>query len=728
MLFKNRSFIQGLFISYICLLIPVLLMSTLLNQGIIAKMKKDADAAIAYQLENVKSNFETRYIYYRDSSIRLSSSSELQKYKMLSDNINARKGIIKIRDSNSYDAMYTDVFMYYGNEKVYSGNGLTRLDVYFENTMRCTEQSLALSKRVLNETADTMTYISQKVGPGYLFIHFPFISYLDGKMNIISVNYCVNIAVLQKTFEPLMGKNTMYLGVLFSGGEKVHFKGNAADGITMVGEDEYVKFRESVNIASISAQSHDTGVIFNVLYDSSLMYDDINRWQVLNTVLTAGILLLSIIISFVLSRRYHLRVKEIKNTVAAAGHAMKDMENISSSNEFDYIHRMVKRIIDESNTQKSIIRESRKAFRKQTAALLFQGYIKDPDTIQGMMHLCGMEIHENYYSLMGVWVGNRNPDKVYEIIEREYNGEFMGETQVNGQKAIVVLLGMPNKDYIRENRLKAGRRVSHIINENGSDSYIVSFSQVYENIAMMSYAYLETVTIMEYGQEHIENEKIVFFEQFIKEYADTKSFSEEDIVLFEQALAARDEAASLECFNRMMKLIKDRKTTKKAGIYMRYCLLQTLILAVKKGDSTGNDEILSDIARINPVVTYKFEEKVKKIIGHICQDQDAEKTEYIDKIIRYVNENYMKYDLSLDEISERIGLTKSYISKLFKAKTNCRYIDYVTRLRMEEAKRLLTETNLTVNEIVKCIGYCDAPTFRKKFKEFYGMNVSECRR
>jgi hypothetical protein len=106
MLFKNRSFIQGLFISYICLLIPVFLMSTLLNQGIIVKMKKDADKAIAYQLENVKDNFENRYIYYRDSSIRLSSSSELQKYKMLSDNINARKGIIKIRDSNSYDAMY----------------------------------------------------------------------------------------------------------------------------------------------------------------------------------------------------------------------------------------------------------------------------------------------------------------------------------------------------------------------------------------------------------------------------------------------------------------------------------------------------------------------------------------------------------------------------------------------------------------------------------------------
>ena len=111
------------------------------------------------------------------------------------------------------------------------------------------------------------------------------------------------------------------------------------------------------------------------------MYDDINRWQVLNTVLTAGILLLSIIISFVLSRRYHLRVKEIKNTVAAAGHAMKDMENISSSNEFDYIHRMVKRIIDESNTQKSIIRESRRLFASKTARC-FSRDISGPDTIQ----------------------------------------------------------------------------------------------------------------------------------------------------------------------------------------------------------------------------------------------------------------------------------------------------------------------------------------------------------
>ena len=126
-----------------------------------------------------------------------------------------------------------------------------------------------------------------------------------------------------------------------------------------------------------------------------------------------------------LSRRYHLRVKEI-NTVAAAGHAMKDMENISSSNEFDYIHRMVKRIIDESNTRKALS-GIRKLFASKRRAA-FPGYIKDPDTIQGMMHLCGMEIHENHYSLMGVWVGNRNPDKVYEIIEREYNGSLWRNT------------------------------------------------------------------------------------------------------------------------------------------------------------------------------------------------------------------------------------------------------------------------------------------------------------
>lgn len=727
-MFKNRSFIQGLFVSYICLLIPVFLMSMLLNQGIIAKMKRDADASIAYQLESAKNNFETRYTYYRDNSIYLSSSPELAGYKMLSDSINARKGILKIRDTNTYDAMYTDVFVYYGNEKIYSGKGLTRLDVYLKNTMRCNDQGVALSKQILNETGESVTYVFQEIGSGYLFFHFPFISYSEGKRNFISVNYCVNVAVLQRTFESLIGNNTIYLGVSFVGGEKVYFKGNAGSGITIVNEGEYIEFQRNKNIASISTQSHNTGISFNVLYDSNLMYDDINRWQVLNTVLTAGILLLSIIISFILSRKYHLRVKEIKNTVTAAGSGIKDMENVACANEFDYIHRMIKRIIDESNNQKNMIKESRTAFRKQTAALLFQGFINDSDTIQGMMELCNLELHENYYSLMGIWMGSKNPENVYKLIEQEYEGEFTGETLVNGQKAIIVLVGMPNRDYIRENRIKAGRKVSHIIEENGVDSYRIGFSQVYENITMMSYAYLETVTVMEYEHDHIANEKIMFFEHFIKEYSGTKPFSETDIILFEQALTAMDEANAMKCFSRMMKHITDNKTTKQARIYMRYRLLQTLIVAVKKADSYGSDDVLTDISGINPVTAHKFEDKVKKIIKHLCQNQDMKRTEYIDRIIRYIDKNYFKYDLSLDEISEQIGLTKTYISKLFKAKTNCKYIDYVTQLRMKEAKRLLTETDLPVNEIVKRIGYCDAPTFRKKFKEFYGVNVSECRR
>jgi two-component system response regulator YesN len=727
-MFKNRSFIQGLFISYVGLLIPVFLMGMLLNQGIIMKMKKDTASAVTYQLDNLKTNFENRYRYYRDNSIHLSSSPELLQYKMLYDSINARKGILKIRDTNSYDAVYTDVFIYYGNEKIYSGNGLTRLNVYFENTMRCTEQSFVLSKQILNDTEDSVIYVLQKIGPGYLFFHFPFISYHEGEQNIISVNYCVNVEILQETLESLMGNNPIYLSVVFSNGAKVQFKGNTDDGIIMINEDEYIEFQNSKNIVEVSSNSNNTGVSFNVLYDSSLMYKDINRWQVLNTVLTAGILLLSIIISFILSRKYHLRVKEIKNTVAAAGHAITDIDNVVSSNEFDYIHRMIKRIIDESDNQKFIIKKTRTDFRKQTATLLFQGFIKDQNTIQGMMELCNLEIHENYYSLMGIWVGSMSAKNVYEIIEQEFEGEYIGDTQLDGQKAIVVLLGMPNKDYVKENRTKAARKVSRIIEDNGTDSYMISFSCVYENISLVSYAYLETVTVMEYEQERIGDERIMFFEHFINEQAGAKSFSEEDIILFEQALAEMDVKAAIRHFRQMMKHMKDKKTMKRAGIYIRYCLLQTIILAVKNGDSSGDDRLLCDISKINPVLGHKFEEKVTKIIERLCQKPDVEKTDHIDRIIQYIDRNYTKYNLSLDEISEQVGLTKSYISKLFKAKTNCKYIDYVTEQRMNEAKRMLIETNLTVNEIVKRIGYCDEPTFRKKFKDYFGVNTSELRK
>lgn len=100
----------------------------------------------------------------------------------------------------------------------------------------------------------------------------------------------------------------------------------------------------------------------------------------------------------------------------------------------------------------------------------------------------------------------------------------------------------------------------------------------------------------------------------------------------------------------------------------------------------------------------------------------------IKKAIEYINRNFCKYDLTLDEVADSVGLSKYYLSKLFKLKTGKRYIDYLSEVRLEESKRLMSNTKLSIQEIVRRVGYFDVPRFRKKFKEMYGVNAAQYRK
>ena len=77
--------------------------------------------------------------------------------------------------------------------------------------------------------------------------------------------------------------------------------------------------------------------------------------------------------------------------------------------------------------------------------------------------------------------------------------------------------------------------------------------------------------------------------------------------------------------------------------------------------------------------------------------------------------------MSLSYVADQFGIRDSYLSKQFKEKMGENFIDYLLRLRLEEAARLLRETNMTVKQVVNQVGYEDATSFAKNFSKKYGM-------
>ncbi len=118
---------------------------------------------------------------------------------------------------------------------------------------------------------------------------------------------------------------------------------------------------------------------------------------------------------------------------------------------------------------------------------------------------------------------------------------------------------------------------------------------------------------------------------------------------------------------------------------------------------------------------------INKIISS-CQDILTKKSErsinIIEQAKNHIQNNYNS-DLSLDDISRIVDISPYYFSKIFKEETGVNFIDYLTNIRIEKAKELLTTTDYSMKEICTRIGYSDPNYFSRAFKKNVGITPTE---
>lgn len=93
----------------------------------------------------------------------------------------------------------------------------------------------------------------------------------------------------------------------------------------------------------------------------------------------------------------------------------------------------------------------------------------------------------------------------------------------------------------------------------------------------------------------------------------------------------------------------------------------------------------------------------------------------------YIQKNY-KSNISLKSIAEAFYINPVYLGQLFKKKFGMYFNDYLHKLRIEEAMRLLKMTELKVYEIAYMVGYTDNTYFGSKFEKVAGMSPSQYRK
>ncbi|MFT4416810.1 response regulator transcription factor [Fredinandcohnia humi] len=120
----------------------------------------------------------------------------------------------------------------------------------------------------------------------------------------------------------------------------------------------------------------------------------------------------------------------------------------------------------------------------------------------------------------------------------------------------------------------------------------------------------------------------------------------------------------------------------------------------------------------------KFIEEFNKIIA-LKRNQSGNTN--MKMLLEYIQNHYTE-PLTLTGVANHFHFNPSYLSNYFSVHNNEGFIEYLNKIRIEEATKLLVQSEIPISEIGPMVGYSDHSYFSKMFKKIKGMSPSQYRR
>ncbi|WP_309119981.1 response regulator [Paenibacillus sp.] len=122
-------------------------------------------------------------------------------------------------------------------------------------------------------------------------------------------------------------------------------------------------------------------------------------------------------------------------------------------------------------------------------------------------------------------------------------------------------------------------------------------------------------------------------------------------------------------------------------------------------------------------------QSIERFVDELQWEASAERNsrKVIRKALQLIKEAYADPGLNLEMLAHQVYLHPTYFSELFKETTGRKFIEYVTEVRLEEARRMLRETDMKMYEVACAVGYTSPKYFGTLFRKRFGVTPMEYR-
>lgn len=153
---------------------------------------------------------------------------------------------------------------------------------------------------------------------------------------------------------------------------------------------------------------------------------------------------------------------------------------------------------------------------------------------------------------------------------------------------------------------------------------------------------------------------------------------------------------------------------------IKACLLSIFSLAKNEG---RHFELLLK-AKLHELIYLLF---LHRHVNKKVTDDVYRKNAKIRQVIDYINQNYHQ-ELSIEQLALIMGYSKPHFMSLFKQHAGISCMDFIIRVRLNQAKQLLIHSHLSILEIADKVGFQNISHFNRQFKKHYLATPSQYRK
>lgn len=278
--------------------------------------------------------------------------------------------------------------------------------------------------------------------------------------------------------------------------------------------------------------------------------------------------------------------------------------------------------------------------------------------------------------------------------------------------------------YARNIQLNAGRYLKFPVS--------VGIGSLDQGIGHLRTSYREAEKALN-ARFFVGNERIVGY----LEAAEEEDFSQTSYPLTEekevlQAVSTGNEQAirdSLEAFLASLKPESSSKDNMINSIFALYFALYRHCIEKNVNVQEVFGSHLTEITRILARssldhIMASLTDTAMRVGEHLNAKKNGNKL--FEAVLAYIQDNFRK-DISRESVAREVYVTPGYVSYLFKQQLQTSFIEYLHRIRIEHASRLLENNSLRISDVAHDAGYQDEKYFFQVFKKYTGMTPNQYR-